>query len=273
MSKRLVSVGLDVGTTSTQLVMSELAVENRASGFAVPEMVIADRRVVYKSPVYFTPLLGGQRVDGEGIREIVDREYEIAHLRREDVDTGAIIITGETSRKENAQAVLAALSDYAGEFVVATAGPDLESALAAKGAGAVAHSQRTGETVLHIDIGGGTSNFARIESGHITATTCLNVGGRLLKFEPSGRIRYVSPVLEGICALRVGELPAPEQVAEVARTLVSALEMAAGADGSAGKADDEGSAGTLPDAARRPPRKCGGQGNYGVFLRRGGGLH
>lgn len=228
MSERLLSVGLDVGTTSTQMVVSELTVENRASGFAVPEMTIAQRRVLYKSPVYFTPLLGEDLVDGEGIRGIVDREYKAAGLSRESVDTGAIIITGETSRKENAQAVLNALSDYAGEFVVATAGPDLESALAAKGAGAAAYSEATGKRVLHIDIGGGTSNFACIENGAITATYCLNVGGRLLKFAEDGRVRYVSPVLNGLCPLRVGDMAALDQVEEVARKLVHALEMASG---------------------------------------------
>ena len=105
------------------------------------------------------------------------------------MDTGAIIITGETSRKENARAVLDALSDFAGEFVVATAGPDLESVLAAKGAGAVDYSQRTGKTVLHMDIGGGTSNLALIRDGKIERTGCLNVGGRLLKFD-GGTVIY-----------------------------------------------------------------------------------
>ena len=138
MSETLTSVGLDVGTTTTQLIVSRLTVENRASSFAVPDMAITDRQIRYRSQVYFTPLLGEQRVDADAIRNIVEQEYDRAGIRREEVDTGAIIITGETSRKENAAAVLATLSDFAGEFVVTTAGPDLESVLAAKGAGAVA---------------------------------------------------------------------------------------------------------------------------------------
>ena len=48
MSERLLSVGLDVGTTSTQLVVSELLIENRASGFAVPEMEITERTIRYQ---------------------------------------------------------------------------------------------------------------------------------------------------------------------------------------------------------------------------------
>ena len=228
MSEKLLSVGLDVGTTSTQLIVSELEIENRASSFAVPDMEIARRTIRYKSPVHFTPLLDQSHVDGSGIREIVEAEYRAAGIRREDVDTGAVIITGETSRKENAQAVLEALSDYAGDFVVATAGPDLESVLAAKGAGAVAFSDETGKTVLHMDIGGGTANLALIREGRILETACLNVGGRLLKFDEQGIITYVSPVLAGICTLEVGERATEAQVTAVADVLVQALEMAAG---------------------------------------------
>ena len=228
MAEELISVGLDVGTTTTQLVVSGLRVENRASGFAVPQMQITDRRILYESPVHFTPLLGEDRVDGDAIRDLVAAEYEKAGLQRQDVDTGAIIITGETSRKENAGTVLKALAGFAGEFVAATAGPDLESVLAAKGAGAVRYSADTGKRVLHMDIGGGTSNLALIEEGRIVKTGCLNVGGRLLKFDTQGRLCYVSPVLRELTSLRVGETPSREQVETVARTLVQALEMAAG---------------------------------------------
>ena len=228
MSEKLISLGLDVGTTSTQMVLSELVIENQAGSFAVPEMEIQDRKIIYKSPVHFTPLIRGELVDGEKIREIVDREYEKAGISKQEVDTGAIIITGETSRKENARSVLDALSSYAGEFVVATAGPDLESVLAAKGAGAVEYSARTGKRVLHMDIGGGTSNLALIEDGRIVGTTCLNVGGRLIKMDGDGRLTYVSPVLEGLFHKNVGEVVHREEVLQLAEKLVQALEMAAG---------------------------------------------
>ncbi len=218
MSETLRSVGLDVGTTTTQLIISELQIQNQAGAFAVPQMAITERKILYRSPVYFTPLIGQNLVDGAAIRAIVDKEYEAAGVKRESLDTGAVIITGETSRKENARAVLENLSEFAGDFVVATAGPDLESVLAAKGAGAVEFSEKTGKTVLHMDIGGGTSNLALIENGRITATGCLNVGGRLLKFDKKGEIIYVSPVLQAFNK--------PVQV--LVEFLVQALQMAAG---------------------------------------------
>lgn len=228
MDKRLISVGLDVGTTSTQMVVSELAVANRASTFAVPRLQIAERRVIYKSPVHFTPLSDDRHIDAEKLRTLIAREYTAAGISRSGVDTGAAIITGETSRKENARAVLQALAEFAGDFVVATAGPDLESVLAAKGAGAVEYSQETGKTVLHMDIGGGTSNLALIQRGQIVKTACLNVGGRLLKMDDAGKVIYVSPVLQRICSFKVGDTATKEQVQPLAALLARALEMAAG---------------------------------------------
>lgn len=213
----LLSVGLDVGTTTTQMVVSKLTAENRASSFAVPRMEITGREILYQSPIHFTPLIRDELIDGEGIRAIVEKEYARAGITPQQVDTGAVIITGETSRKENAESVLHALSKLAGNFVVATAGPDLESVLAAKGAGAVEASEKG--PVLHFDIGGGTSNLALCVDGKVVATGCLNVGGRLLKFDPRGNPTYVSPVLQG------------RQFSshwEMAQYLATILEMAAG---------------------------------------------
>ena len=219
MADTLLSVGLDVGTTTTQMIVSRLRVENKATGFAVPELEIAEREILYKGAVHFTPLTGESLVDKEGLQALVDREYALAGIRREQVDTGAVIITGETSRKENARTALEALSQYAGDFVVATAGPDLESILAARGAGAVEYSEKTGKTVLHMDIGGGTSNLCLIKAGKIFATGCLNVGGRLLKRDEYGNILYRSPAL----AYRK-----ETDISKILEDMVSALEMAAG---------------------------------------------
>ena len=224
MAEVLRSVGLDVGTTSTQMVLSRLTLENRAGSFAVPEMEIQERQILYKSPVHFTPLVRGDLVDAAALKKIVDEEYRRAGITKAEVDTGAIIITGETSRKENAAAVLEALSEYAGDFVVATAGPDLESVLAAKGAGALEHPG----TVLHMDIGGGTSNLALIRDGQIQAVGCLNVGGRLLKIEPDGKLIYVSPVLRGFFPKQIGDYVNQEEVEQLCRKLTQALEAAAG---------------------------------------------
>jgi len=228
MAEQLLSVGLDVGTTTTQLVVSRLTVENQASAFAVPNMQIQERHILYESPVYETPLLGRELVDGAKIRSLVEKEYAAAGITPEQVDTGAVIITGETSRKENAGSVLTALSELAGKFVVATAGPDLESILAAKGAGADILSEKESRPVLHIDIGGGTSNLAWCMNGIIEKTGCLNVGGRLVRMDQSGIVTDISPALQPLLSYQEGDLLTREQAWQTAQLLTSALEMAAG---------------------------------------------
>ena len=67
---KLISVGLDVGTTTTQLILSELTVENRGNAFTVPQMVIDQREIRYQSPVIFTPLISGELVDGQAMRTL-----------------------------------------------------------------------------------------------------------------------------------------------------------------------------------------------------------
>ena len=230
MGEQLLSVGIDIGTSTTQLILSRLTLENRATPFTVPRVAISDREVLYRSDIHFTPLLSDTVIDAAGVRDIVAEEYRKSGFSPGQVDTGAVIITGETARKENAKEVLSALSDFAGDFVVATAGPDLESILAARGAGADEYSKEHHTTVLHFDIGGGTANLAKYAHGELVATGCLDVGGRLIKLDGSGRVTYVSPVFAraGCPAPQVGDTVTPEGLRPVIHTMVEALEQAAG---------------------------------------------
>ncbi len=232
--EQLLSVGIDIGTSTTQLVISRLTLENRAGPFSVPRIAIGEKEVLYRSAIHFTPLLSETEIDAEGVRAIVAEEYRRSGFRQTDISTGAVIITGETARKENARQVLAALSDFAGDFVVATAGPDLESILAARGAGIDEYSKEHHKRILHFDIGGGTSNLALYENGILTATGCLDVGGRLIKTE-RGRITYVSPALErlgmsvsGVPIPRAGDRAEISSLEPVVSALTHALEQAAG---------------------------------------------
>lgn len=227
MTEELLSVGIDIGTSTTQLIISRLTLENRANPFSVPRITIAKKEILYRSDIHFTPLLSDTVIDAEGVRSIVDEEYRKSGFEKRQISTGAVIITGETARKENAREVLNALSAFAGDFVVATAGPDLESILAARGAGMDEYSRENYTDVLHFDIGGGTSNLARYDRGELRATDCLNIGGRLLKIKPDGTIYYVSPALaewwHGPMP-SVGQRASPENLAPIIEAMVDGLE-------------------------------------------------
>ena len=182
---QILSVGIDIGTSTTQVVFSRIEMDNTAGYFTAPRIAITGKEILYKSKVYFTPLKTDVLIDTDKVRDIVADEFRAAGFTPSDTQTGAVIITGESARKENAAAVLQALSDFAGEFVVSTAGPDLESIIAGKGSGAWQYSIDNDCTVANLDIGGGTTNIVFFNAGDTQGKLCLDVGGRLIRLDAS----------------------------------------------------------------------------------------
>ena len=191
---QILSVGIDIGTSTTQLVFSRIEMDNTAGYFTAPRIAITGKEILYKSQVYFTPLKTQTLIDADAVREIVAQEFRNAGYSPADTQTGAVIITGESARKENSASVLQALSDFAGEFVVSTAGPDLESIIAGKGSGAWQYSIDNDCTVVNLDIGGGTSNIVFFNAGDTQGKICLDVGGRLIRLDSRSGFPVVSYV-------------------------------------------------------------------------------
>jgi len=224
MSEVILSVGIDVGTSTTSVVFSRLTLDNLAGAFSVPRIEITAKEIVYRSPVHETPLARPDAIDGEALRTLVLDEYARAGFTPSEVRTGAAIITGETARAENAEEVLAALSEVAGDFVVATAGPHLEAVLAARGAGVDAYSERVSDVVANVDVGGGTSNIAVYHFGKLLGTTCLDIGGRLVRVA-GGRVTHVAAPVRRV-AEHLGLTVAPGADADVDRLTALTRAMA-----------------------------------------------
>ena len=212
-SRDLLSVGVDVGTTTTQIVFSRLNLQDVSRPGQIPRINITDRKVIYQSPIVFTPLKDFETIDADRLNEIVRREYGAAGVDPSQVETGAVIITGETAKKKNADEILRALSGLAGEFVVSVAGPNVESLIAGKGAGAAGYSQKNYAVVTNIDIGGGSANSATFRTGNLIGAAAMNYGGRILEVEhATGRVRHIAEpakrILEDIgMRLEIGDSP------------------------------------------------------------------
>jgi len=230
----LLSVGIDIGTSTTQVVFSSIVIEDMSSGFSVPRIEIIDKQVIYRSDIYFTPLLSPVEINMAGVRDIVAAEYKKSGVDKAKIKTGAVIITGETARKHNASEVLHYLSEFAGDFVVAAAGPDLESIIAARGAGADVYSKERSLTAANYDIGGGTSNIAVFQYGNPIATGCLDIGGRLVKVDESSRkVTYIAEKISELCSasgisLKVGDTANQGVLEQVAQLMCELLEMSLG---------------------------------------------
>ncbi|MDD2955754.1 MAG: ethanolamine ammonia-lyase reactivating factor EutA [Oscillospiraceae bacterium] len=192
-SDQFLSVGIDIGTSTTQVIFSRLTMEDTAGYFSVPRVSIVQKEVVYKSPVHQTPLANEYLIDGDAVREIVAAEFRQAGVTPADTGTGAVIITGESARKENAALVLEKLSGFAGDFVVSTAGPDLESVIAGKGSGAQQYSEENAAVTVNLDIGGGTTNVILFDCGEARDRGCVDIGGRQVRLDADMTVTYVSP--------------------------------------------------------------------------------
>ncbi|MBN2334485.1 ethanolamine ammonia-lyase reactivating factor EutA [Candidatus Bathyarchaeota archaeon] len=182
------SVGIDIGTTTTHLIFSRLVLETDPFSPS-NKLELADREVTYRSAVHFTPLVNENReIDTEGVISIIEEEYAKAGVNASTVDTGAVIITGESSRKTNASLIVERIAADAGGFVGASAGPNFESIMSAHGSGAVKYSEENGVNLVHCDIGGGTTKLSYIECGEIKATASLDIGGRLVAYDDGYRV-------------------------------------------------------------------------------------
>ena len=232
MRDELLSVGIDIGTSTTQVIFSKISIEDMSSGFSVPRIEITGKEVLYQGNIRFTPLLSPTEIDMRGVREIVQSEYGAFGVKPEDIRTGAVVITGETARKRNANEVLRHLSEFAGDFVVATAGPDLEAIIAARGAGADVYSLKHSTAAANYDIGGGTSNFAMFRGGSLACTGCLDIGGRLVRVD-GGRVTYIADNIAALCGecgirLSIGDRADENLLSALARTMTDVLEMSLG---------------------------------------------
>ena len=183
----LVSVGIDIGSSGTQVIFSRINLRRLGEDLSSRYFVVS-REQLYLSPVALTPYQSDVRIDERALGTIIDEAYGAAGLRPEDIDTGAVILTGEALRRENAEAIAAIISEKGGDFVCATAGHHMEAMLAAYGSGAARVSNDETKRILNIDIGGGTTKLGLIENGRVVATAAVHVGGRLLVVDANRRI-------------------------------------------------------------------------------------
>jgi ethanolamine utilization protein EutA len=186
--RELTSVGLDIGTTTTQIVFSRISLQNVARSNQVPHIGIADRQILYQSPIHFTPLASRDRADVSALEAIVDAEYKRAGFTPSQIETGAVIVTGEIAKKQNAAEILQALGRFAGEFVVTVAGPRLEAQMAGRGSGAATWSREHYARVTNVDIGGGSANVAIFELGNTLAAGAMNIGGRIIEIDRTTKV-------------------------------------------------------------------------------------
>jgi ethanolamine utilization protein EutA len=181
----LKTVGIDIGSSTSHLLFATITLQRQTQGLS-SRFVVIDRQVVWRSPIMLTPFLPNGLIDAEALGKFIHGAYQEAGLTREEIDSGAVILTGEAIKRRNARNIDELFAEEAGKFVCATAGHKLECLLAAHGSGAVAMSRTSEVPVLHVDIGGGTTKMALVDKGVVVDVAAFAVGGRLIAQDATG---------------------------------------------------------------------------------------
>jgi ethanolamine utilization protein EutA len=223
----LLSVGVDIGSSTSHLVFSKLLLK-RDEKSPTRRFIIQDRNIIYEGKIIDTPLLHDNTIDIAKLAFFFAKEYKHAGINPADVQTGAVIITGETAKKENAEEIVEILSNDAGKFVAATAGPNFESVIAAMGSGARDRSKKYNKTILSCDIGGGTSNIAISVNGKIISTSCVSVGGRLIALDSKDKICLLADPAKTVMEhlgmdYQFGDLIPEKDIDKIAETFAQVL--------------------------------------------------
>jgi ethanolamine utilization protein EutA len=221
------SIGVDVGSATTHVAFSRLMMRGAGEPASLRRL-LKSKETLWISPIACTPWRDGE-IDAEGIRTIVDAAFEAAHLHPDDIDTGAVILTGDAAASPGVKRkLLDLLAEDIGDLVSAAAGHRMEAMLAAWGSGAVETSLETGEDIVLIDIGGGTSKFASIRGGRVMGVGALCVGARHATFDSDGRVVRLTPEARDF-ARRTGSTwsqgahATPEEVERVGATMADLI--------------------------------------------------
>jgi ethanolamine utilization protein EutA len=188
----LTTVGVDVGSSTSHLLFAKLHLQRLTQSLS-SRFVVVHREVLHKTPILLTPYRPDGLIDVQALEHFVHEAYAEAGLTPEQIDTGAVILTGAALERANARAVAELFAGSGGKFVCASAGHNLEGILAAHGSGAVALSHQRGDTLLHIDVGGGTTKLGVLRNGEVLNTAAIHVGGRLVAVDADDRITRIEP--------------------------------------------------------------------------------
>ena len=186
------SAGLDVGSATSHLTISRVVLRRRGSELS-NQFVVAERTELYRSHVALTPYRDDARIDADRLQTFFDDAYRDAGFTPTDIDTGVVIVTGEAANRPNAEELATRFAERSGSFICVAAGPHYEALLAAHGSGAVEMSSGTAETVLNVDVGGGTTKLSLVADGAVLHTGAFSVGARLVAYDDSHRLTRVEP--------------------------------------------------------------------------------
>lgn len=224
----LLSVGVDIGSSTSHLVFSRVLMERVGARY-----IVAQRETLHEAPIQLTPYADGEDIDADTLGEFIEDSFKSAGIERSAVDTGALILTGVAVRRRNARAIGELFSAEAGKFVAVSAGDGLEATMAAHGSGAVIRSSKSGGLTINVDIGGGTTKIAHCRGGKVERVTAVDAGARLIVVDEAGAVTRLEPTGKAHAedvgvAIGMGATADPGDLVKIADRMAERIVEAAG---------------------------------------------
>jgi ethanolamine utilization protein EutA len=215
----VLSVGVDIGSSTSHLVFSRIVLERLDSRY-----IVTTRETFYQSDILLTPYCAEEEIDATALGAFIERQYQDAKIDPDEIDTGALILTGVAVRRRNARNIGELFARQAGKMVAVSAGDNLEAVMSAHGSGAAARSIRERATVMNVDVGGGTAKIAICVDGRVIDLTALDVGARLICLDATGRIVRVEEAGRRFAAeLGISLEPGAQFAPDAARALAARM--------------------------------------------------
>src|SRR5262245_346334 len=215
----VLSVGVDIGSSTSHLVFSRIVLERLDSRY-----IVSTRETFYQSDILLTPYRAEEEIDATALGTFIERQYQDAKVDPDEIDTGALILTGVAVRRRNARNIGELFARQAGKMVAVSAGDNLEAVMSAHGSGAAARSIRDSATVMNVDVGGGTAKIAICLDGRVIDLTALDVGARLICLDPVGRIVRIEEAGRRFAAeLGINVEPGTQLAADAPRALAARM--------------------------------------------------
>src|ERR1700689_5058449 len=179
----VLSVGVDIGSSTSHLVFSRIVLERLDSRY-----VVTERESFYQSDILLTPYSAADTIDSDALGAFFKQQYKDAKVDPDEIDTGALILTGVAVRRSNARRIGELFAAQAGKMVAVSAGDSMETVMAAYGSGAAARSIRSGAPLMKVHIGGGTPKIPGSAHGKVIDVPGVDVGARFVVPDDERRI-------------------------------------------------------------------------------------
>jgi ethanolamine utilization protein EutA len=93
------TVGIDIGSSTSHLLFAKVALQRQSQGLS-SRFVVVGREIVWRSPILLTPFLPDETIDAFALGEFIRRSYADAGFAQSEIDSGAVILTGEAIKRK-----------------------------------------------------------------------------------------------------------------------------------------------------------------------------